>query len=225
MPDRLQTPVDNLILSPNRYWSVEGYATGMLNASAEFSYNGSNSTNGGYLDNQLITVPETNLRLLYRPTTAEDWQILAGATLLPGASNTDKRGALRINNLQFGQYALGIIDPTRTDTLTTFLPNCITVGTPQTPANNNNTKPVFTAYPNPAKNTLNIVLLQHVSGLHAIHLYNMQGILLKTLPVAPDTPYANIDTDQLPNGTYVVQLVSKETGGKIAEQKVTITGR
>ena len=225
MPDRLQTPVDNLILSPNRYWSVEGYATGTLNASAEFTYNGTASTNGGYLDNQLITVSETNLRLLYRPTAAADWQVLSGVTQLPGASNTDKRGALRMNNLQFGEYALGIIDPSRTDTLSTFLPDCISVNTPPQPAVSNNAKPVFIAYPNPAKNLLNIVLLKHLSGLHAINLYNMQGILLKTLPVVSGSPSVVIDADQLPNGTYVVQLVNKESGGKIAEQKVTIQGK
>ncbi len=222
MPDRLQTPITNLILHPDRFWTIEGYNTGgLLNASIEFTYNGSNSTTGGYLDHNLISVSETNLRLLYRPTSAVEWQILTSATLLAGGSNSDKRGSMRINTLQFGEYALGIIDPARTDTLTTYQPDCITVSVPnlpQTPRPDS----VFTAYPNPAAGKVTVVFTKILETTHQLRLYSMEGKLLQSVTVAPNTPSVLFETSNLPSGSYVLQLYNPTTKTKIGEQKLSI---
>jgi len=225
MPDRLQTPITNLILHPNRYWTIEGYNTGgLLNGSAEFTYNGTSSTNGGYLDHNLISGSETNLRLLYRPSSAVDWQILTSATLLAGASNTDRRGSMRINNLQFGEYALGFIDPTRTDTLTTHQPDCIAVGISDFPIHS---KPnsIFSAFPNPGSGKITIVFTETLETSHLLELYNLEGKLLRRMSIAPNSPSVLIDIANLVSGNYILQLIEQTSNIKRSEQKISIFNR
>ncbi|HRI27889.1 MAG TPA: M1 family aminopeptidase [Chitinophagales bacterium] len=225
MPDRLETPITNIILHPNRYWTVDGFANGIFNASAEFTYNGAASTNGGYLDNNLISVAENNLRMLFRPNSGADWQIVSGATLLPGASNTDKRGSIRVNNLQFGEYALGIIDPARTDTLTTFLPDCITVGLPNQLLAETIRDKAFVAFPNPASGGVTIALTKPVAYSLQLQLINMEGKPVLQTNIAPHTAATFINTDNLVTGNYILQLTHPQTGAKLGEQQMHITGK
>ena len=157
MPDRFDTPNATIKLSPNRYWQVGGYQTGTFAATAEFTFNGSSSTAGGYLDNALIAGSENNLRLAYRPSSANDWVVLPNGqySINTQGSSTDKKGKILVNNLQFGEYALALANPSQPDTLQTLIPNCIAVGLPNLPTKNTL---LFSVSPNPTQDTVTITI-------------------------------------------------------------------
>lgn len=215
MPDRFaQPPLENLILSNNRYFTIEGIAQGVFEATAEITYNGANSLNGGYLDNTLISAPEDKLKLLYRPSSAYEWSIYPDFQIQTGASLSDKRGTVRVNNLQFGDYALGIVDPTRTDTLTTHQPeNCVVVY----PVNTNSPTIAIANLnirPNPAYRDATLIMPSLVYPT-TLEVYNLQGKLYLTQMLLPNTNQHTLSVAHWTKGIYLIRLQHQ---GKVVGQ-------
>lgn len=218
-PDRLDSPIENLILSPNRYWQISGFSTGSLVASAELIYDGSTSFNNGYLDNELITVSEQNLAVLFRPSSATDWQVLSNVTIEAG-SNTDKRGKVLINQLQFGEYALGIYDGSREDTLTTYIPNNCALITGITENNISNNKALsFELVPNPATH-MTKVKFEKGGKERIIQVYTVNGKLSQTLVANKQQTTLEINTKLLAKGVYIVKVFEK--GQIIGSKKLLV---
>lgn len=209
MPDRLDTPNPNLKLSPNRYWHIGGYQTGTFSASAVFTYNGSNSTSGGYLDNALISGSENNLRLLYRASSANDWTTLPSAqyTINTQGSSTDKKGSISLANLQFGEYALAFANPAQADTLQTIIPDCIATALIPTPTPNL----PFTVSPNPANDTV----LVDCTAFEPNSLLSVTDYLGRLMHKQNLTqPKTIINTQLWKNGLYFVQLQTPQSKQK-----------
>ncbi|MFM1746072.1 MAG: hypothetical protein RLZZ630_2009, partial [Bacteroidota bacterium] len=95
--------------SDYHYWKADGLWASGFRTKANFIYNGSNSLNSGFIDQNLITGTEDSLVLLYRPSVAEDWQIVTACTL-NAANKFDKMGSFTVDTLLKGEYALGYRD-------------------------------------------------------------------------------------------------------------------
>lgn len=216
-PDRPQTPLDGIVISDNRYWSVDIFNFGTFGASATIDYNGTNSTSNGYLDNALISASENLLKVFHRPSSAHDWQEVGGISINTQGSATDKRGRITIDPIQNGEYVLGIQDPSRVDTLTTSIPECLVVGIDE--ADRSASKPMLRMYPNPTKNST-LVQLGAAAHERTLQVYTVRGELVKTLDIAPGQSTVALKTDDLRPAIYMVQVW--EEGKKKAVGKMVI---
>ncbi len=207
MPDRFDVPQAGLIMSPNRYWAIEGYCAGNWAASATFNYNGSTST-GGYLDNNLfLGANEQNLRLLYHPNSGVDWVVLTDVTLNPGSSNSDKRGSFTVPNLQLGEYALAYYDASATDALSTVVPVCET-STAVFPAAALPQQKIQ-LLPNPSTDTFNIAVLKPENTPLQCRVYTSGGQIQFRAYLQPQQQQPqglSISVKDWPSGVYIVNL-------------------
>ncbi len=101
-PDPLKTPVAGLVLSPNRYWKIEGILSPGFAAKGRFSYNGGISLQQ---DHDLITNTIDSLKILYRASPAEDW--CSVHFIRQGNANI---GTLVVDTLKLGEYTLALYD-------------------------------------------------------------------------------------------------------------------
>jgi hypothetical protein len=171
--DPFKNPIPNLHISQERFWKVDGIFPSGFDASATISYNGTTLT-GGFLDNQLITNSEDSLRVLYRSSITSDWQIVTDVTQTFQGSNTDKKGLFTINHLHKGEYALGIFDHDKVDSVILIPDSCLLVGI-SAPGNFQNGVAVF---PNPSDKFVtvqaNASLLRgqvEICNLYGVQLY------------------------------------------------------
>jgi hypothetical protein len=95
------------IISPQRYWRIDGIWNAGFSTNATFRYSGQVTGGNAYLDHLLITGSEDSLILLYRPNRSVDWSEYPTYTKNPG-NLTDKTGTLNATNLQKGEYAIGL---------------------------------------------------------------------------------------------------------------------
>ena len=108
-PDNRMSSAPGVRISDYHYWKADGLWANGFRTKANFIYNGSNSLNSGFIDQNLITGTEDSLVLLYRPSVAEDWQIVTACTL-NAANKFDKMGSFTVDTLLKGEYALGYRD-------------------------------------------------------------------------------------------------------------------
>ncbi|HXC06155.1 MAG TPA: T9SS type A sorting domain-containing protein, partial [Bacteroidia bacterium] len=110
-PDPFKTPGKPYLLSPNRYWKVDGLFPASFTATGLITYDGRTITSGGggSLDNNLLTTTnlEDSIVLFYRPNPASDWTQDTGISKYEG-SPTDKYGTITINHLRKGEYVLAL---------------------------------------------------------------------------------------------------------------------
>jgi hypothetical protein len=110
-PDPFKHGGQAYVLSPNRYWRVDGIFPANFKASATLEYDGRALTTGGYgsLDNNFLfsTDLEDSIVLLYRADRADDWHLDSSTTKNTGVL-TDKFGSITINNLRRGEYVLAL---------------------------------------------------------------------------------------------------------------------
>jgi hypothetical protein len=172
-PDPMITPVQNLHLSQERYWRVDGIIPTGFDAKATVLYNGTNplpatSYNGAYLDVQLMTNSEDSLVLMRRDGVKDDWQIEPDITWNYLGSHVDKKGLFFINHLKKGEYALAIYQSGKVDsTFESVGDSCFTiVAIPEIETGNH-----FTVYPNPSENNFFITgNLQHEGRIEVFNL-------------------------------------------------------
>ncbi len=81
-------------------------------------------------------------------------------------------------------------------------------------------KEYFKVGPIPASNFLNIYQIHQVSPLAVYELYDMQGRLMKSIPVVDKNTTLMVDISDLSSGNYVLSL--KEGSKRLQQQKVTI---
>ncbi len=215
MPDRFETEEEGVILSPNRYWTVEGMQKGTFNATGILYYNGSRSSSGGYLDNDLIGTSENSLEVYYRSSSASDWQELS-TEIETGTSTSNKVGQIKVPRLNFGEYVLAYKTTSRTDTLKTYQPtNCtqqlITSVELNAPVVTDDL--VFDILPNPT-NGLTRIQFEQVPPNSRLLIYDAQGKLVKTIELLPTQPQFKIDTQDWTPGVYFLRAyVANEARG------------
>jgi aminopeptidase N len=99
-PDPLKSFVPRLILSENRYWTIEGHFPSGFTAKGRFSYGKNN-----YLDPLLLADNKDSLVILYRKDATEEWQ---GINFTK--TGTAIIGFMVVDNLKQGQYTLAVWD-------------------------------------------------------------------------------------------------------------------
>lgn len=209
MPDRaLAAGIENLFLSPNRYWSLEilnGSGTS-VDITAEFLYNGTTDSELGYLDNPLGIGSENNLRLMYRARSNDPWSFAPSTTQNIGNSPIDKIGSFTVINAQAGEYAIAKLQTGYVDNLVTVIPaSCATYnivsGLGDDPLDHT-TMYKFSAYPNPVKNEFEI--LGNRNEIKSLQLYNTLGQLVKIWD-KPTLPH-QIISDEIIDGLYLLNI-------------------
>lgn len=104
-------PNSGYIISPNRYYKLDGIFSNGFKGTASIIYDGRSSSSSGnqYLDNLLFsaTYNEDSLVLLYRNSTANSWSLYPYYTKQMSNVN-DKFGTIRLDSIQKGEYALAM---------------------------------------------------------------------------------------------------------------------
>ncbi len=129
-PDGLKTPVQGLILSPYRYWKIDGIIPVGFEAKGVFHYNKT-----AFLDDGLIFNSSDSLVILFRPGTESDWQFIPFTKI-----GSWSIGNLFVDDIQKGEYTLAVCDDTF-------------VGIKETCKKNNTGLYIF---PNPSDGKINI---------------------------------------------------------------------
>ncbi|MCX8111927.1 MAG: M1 family metallopeptidase [Bacteroidia bacterium] len=96
-----------LPLSSVRYFQIDGVWDRALAMRGLFTYNGSNTGTGAYLDMPWLNFPEDSLALFWRPHAGESWREWPFYTVEAGNSLADGRGRLVADSLLPGEYAFG----------------------------------------------------------------------------------------------------------------------
>lgn len=196
-------------LSPNRYWTVDGVKPTNFAAKATITYDGRNITSGGTgsFDNDLITVTEDSLVLLYRPISSHavanqiDWVEFPRYTKTMGVK-TDKTGTISIDSLAFGEYALAIKDYTQ----------MIGVGEKEIQY-----KDSVVISPNPADQTISIRFLGGIK----VKKYTITDTNGKVYMYGGQNhTFDELTTAKWPTGTYIFQLYTTEN--KYINKKIII---
>lgn len=221
MPDRPDTPLPNgVVLSEKRYWSVEGYKTGQMNATAIFEYDG--SAVGGNMDASLITGSENNLRLAFRQSSADEWELVANTSINTNGSASDKRGSISITNLRYGEYALAYVSSVP-DALTTIVPACLLITSIPTLAPPD--KPIaLNIVPNPTSGQCRVMLPSAATDTQSLRLYNSSGKMIWQTKLAPQQNIADIALNHCPNGAYMLALYG-QNGDWRGSTKVVVGGQ
>ncbi|MBQ8222845.1 MAG: T9SS type A sorting domain-containing protein [Bacteroidales bacterium] len=169
---------EGLTISPDRYWTIHRLDKGEATIKGEFQYQ-----DAANYDDNLIVSPNDSIVLLYRPDGSAMWQSLD--YVFQGMSNY---GRMTVDNIQSGDYVLGMWDEEHADV------NEIN--------NNSNIK----IYPNPAEGIINIELGKEIKG--KIVITNQLGQTVKEVKINDDRMTLNID--ELTSGIYFVNVMSKK---------------
>ncbi len=191
-PDGFKNKNTGKRLSDYHYWQADGlWAEGFV-SKAIFRYNGSESTNDGYIDNTLIVENEDSLALYYRPNTATEWQLALPYKHNKG-NTTDKVGTFTIDTLRKGEYALGMaINPVLSvknvakalGELSIF-PN---------PLNINSSKYISIKY-----NGNNLI--------NSMKIYNIEGKIVYAGKIVDGQAEVSINATNFSAGTYIVSIL------------------
>jgi hypothetical protein len=212
-PSQMKTPVSGLHLSDYRYWKIDGILPATFDATGRILYNGTNSLNGGFLDNSFITNSEDSLVLMYRESPKEDWTIYTDYELNTFGPTTDKRGRMDISVLRLGEYAMAIYDASRPNLPQQLPGDCLNLNTSIDDLNN--AKPDFDVFPNPADNTLNIEI-SNSNGQNSIAVISMAGKVVLDKKIPNGNSKVLLPVADLPNGFY---LVKWQKNGKVMAVK------
>ncbi|HLV43287.1 MAG TPA: M1 family aminopeptidase [Brumimicrobium sp.] len=113
-PDAIESTPANFeyVISPDRFWKVDGIISDSFKATARLEFDGRN-TIGGNLDVGLIndhegvTFHEDSLVLLWRPNKKMAWKEYEHYELVTYGNKTDGYGRVDLSNLLMGEYAYG----------------------------------------------------------------------------------------------------------------------
>ncbi|HAY88394.1 MAG TPA: hypothetical protein DCY51_03020, partial [Bacteroidetes bacterium] len=183
---------DGAVISRQRYWTVDGIWEDSIELSSEITYSGltTNSSDFGYLDNELIRITEDSLVLLYRPNGVSPWEVYADYTKNTG-SLFDKRGIIRIDKLKKGQYTLAMYDASLASGAEVSKPTYS-----------------FKLYPNPASSEL-MVEFADKHDCCTIEITNLQGQVVLTEKLKGKTNTKKLDISMLTPGTYFVGVITE----------------
>jgi len=179
-PDSIKNPVQGLTISPYRYWKVDGVFNENFVATGVFRY-----SKGSYLDDGLIFTESDSVVMLYRPGTAYDWQLLDFTKI-----GSWTYGDIYIDNLQKGEYSLGVCDDTF-------------VGIKKIEAK---IKTGLIIYPNPSNKNFNIDTNQPGT----LTIYNIEGKIVDSYILESAKNHLSWSPGQLNEGTYFVKFFSTQ---------------
>jgi len=186
-------------ISPLRYWLVQGIFPNGFNAKGKFLYNLTNSLDGAFLP---IYQSIDSLVLLYRKNTADDWHIVNFVNEDDGFS-----GSLTTNNLQQGEYVLGIGKPFQSS-LNEVLPE------PNEKMN---------IFPNPNTGEFTIKL-NNVNEDVNVSIYTPSSLLVDSFLIAKENSKIYHKCKTIKAGNYLVKL-SAQNGDIIATEKMVIVNK
>ncbi len=192
-PDGWFMNIPNVLISKERYWTVNGILDPSFKANATITYDGSKPTNysSGWLDNQLLeNASEDSIVLLYRANAERYWQIETNMSKALGAKN-DKKGSIKINDLKQGEYAIGVRGKVS--------------GTGYTP----NEKKHLKIYPNPANETLKIEWANSLNPVR-IEIFNALGQNVLSITLGKHATAEVINTKMLGSGHYFASVYSSD---------------
>lgn len=191
-------------ISPDRYWRVHGIDLDKMYSTGRFIFNGT-TTGAGNLDAGLmvdhgsVLFHEDSLVLLYRSSPAQDWSVYPYHQIQTQATETDKVGAVLIDSLKQGDYALGIITST--------------VGIHTIEENKK-----LSVFPNPAKDLLTVSYNAALSENMTLEIIDLNGKLISR--TAFNSKQAILDVSLLSPAVYIVQL--KSGSNTLAAKKIII---
>lgn len=212
-PDPFSQPVPGFHLSQERFWKVDGIFPPGFDATAIINYNGT-TINGGFLDNKLITNGEDSLRVVYRSSAGANWQILIDVTQNFQNSHTDKKGLFTINHLKKGEYAFGIFDHDKVESVITIPDSCLLVGIPLLPDH----RGAFDVLPNPAHDFFTIVNQSLETGWQ-LDIFDPLG--RNVYSGRPDTVHFTVRVNDWVPGMYVV-MMTNEKKNEISIRKLIV---
>lgn len=195
-PDAIQDPVTGyqFVISPDRYWKVDGILSSSFESKARIEYNSKNSA-AGNLDNGLmidhggIAFNEDSLVLLWRPNQKEDWREYEYYNLKTFSNKTDGYGFVNLTKLAKGEYALAF----RRSTLNTMDEEWV--------------KKVK-IYPNPTHDSVHIDWNQSGDNKQ-IKIFDNNGKLLKSAHFKGHEFI--LSTKNFPQGMYQIVFYKDET--------------
>lgn len=192
-PDAMKNPIQNLTLSPNHYWKIEGILPAGFVAKGRFTYN---ATSIMQLDNELITNTLDSLKILYRSSPAEDWRLIH--FIKQGNSN---QGLITIDTLKTGEYTLAFYDWN----------NLSEKQNEQTSAIEK-----LKVYPNPSDTDFTIDY--NAIGANTIKIINTSGKVVFEKNIQQSSGKLYWHPGKLPKGIYYVELYEKTK--KIERDKI-----
>lgn len=188
-PFQFEVLPENIRISTDRYWRIDGIWNSNFSATAFLNYDGSKplTKTAGYLDNELFEhiLTEDSLVLLYRENAVSKWQMHTDNTLQTGPSKTDFTGRFWLNNLQKGEYAFGVKDAK--------------TSVKKIPANKIN------LYPNPSSKE--IFIEGNFHNLFTYTICNLSGQIKQSGTLFNNT----INISKIENGFYVLYLTDNAT--------------
>jgi hypothetical protein len=179
-PDDFLVGQEGLEIHPERYWKIGGVWNSGFQANGQFYYS---RVSTSYMDRDFITTHVDSLVVLFRSRTNEDWQIVPHVR-----SGSTFSGYLVIDNLQKGEYALGLWD------------HHVGLNTIEKDSG-------LKVYPNPTNSELHVELTKET--IHTVSLYNMSGQMVKQVVIEDKTNATEISIEDLPVGMYMIELDSE----------------
>lgn len=190
-PDHHFNPVQGIVLSRQRYFSLEGNWNPGAGYVLRFQYNGNTpqgNWSSGWLDEDLIRGSEDSLVVMYRPHQTASWQIWDNTEWIRG-SLLDKRGTVRVKNVLPGEYALAIRKA-----------DFFAVEPALTPE-----EAFLKIFPNPATAKLSIEWPTPIE-FKEIEVTNILGEVVFRQQLLPDQREIQIDTSEWSAGMYFAAL-------------------
>jgi hypothetical protein len=194
-PDGFINQPNNMIISRERYWRVEGIIASGTTINGRIDINGT-TTSAGYLDNELLqditgqTFTEDSIVMLYRPDRATNWSEYPTYTLNTQGSATNRIAQITIQNLQPGEYTLGYRTPS--------------VGIDE--FRKEYSENVLKLYPNPATETVYFDIDEEIDE---VYIYDLTG---KLVMVSMHKKH-EIPITSLQQGEYIL-IIKDQHGNK-----------
>ncbi|GAB5539617.1 MAG: hypothetical protein Salg2KO_17200 [Salibacteraceae bacterium] len=189
-------------LSNYHYWRVTGLDLDNLEMSGDFFYDGREGGNTGYMDMDLVSIQEDSLILLYRESTAADWEEYEFYTKNTAGPSDNAFGIIELEKIVEGEYTLANFDHT-------------VLGMNQYEVRNK-----VVVFPNPARSELTVdISRMDLTGVAVFTLTDTKGA--EVLQVELLSNLHKVNTSMLSSGiyNYIVSDGSKSDSGKVVISK------
>ncbi len=220
--DGFKTPHPGLHISHERYWKIDGIFPAGFDTKATVTYNGTtpaqvSTLSGAYLDDELITNSEDSLVVFYRSDVVHDWQIETDIVLNVQGSTSNKTGQITINHLHKGEYALGIRQWNKVDSILPVITDtCTTV----TAVNENfdfRSSEIF-VYPNPAGDSFFID--GKINSIALLEVFDSNGKRVEENFLDKTQQHFELKTAGWSNGLYFIKL--SNASGDFSVKKIVV---
>lgn len=201
-PDGINNSNTNFeyVISPDRFWKVDGVFSNSFKAEARLFYDGRNIAGGGLdlglmTDHAGVTFHEDSLVLLWRPNQKTEWVEYAHYAKNSFGNKTDGYGRMELSQLLKGEYTFGFRKST-VETSGEVLPEKMKI------------------YPNPAHEIL-FIEWDQAHNNQKIRITDTNGKLVEQTVV--NDGKLVLSTKNYPQGAYFVMMY--EQNSLLAKQK------